>query len=208
MADDAGNTVAVTTSLNAYFGARVMAPGTGVLLNDTMDDFTTAVGGANTFGLVQGMRNAIAPGKRPLSSMSPTIVVRDGKPVLVLGSPGGPRIITSIVQTILNVIDHGMNVQEAVDAPRIHHQWLPDVIYAEPYALSADTVRVLEARGHKVDFQRPWSAVEAIQFPMAVPPGLQHPSSTADTSRFWAPEPGAIYGANDNRRPAGAAVAP
>lgn len=207
VADAAGNTVAVTTSLNAYFGARVMAPGTGVLMNDTMDDFTTRIGGANTFGLVQGARNAIAPGKRPLSSMSPTIVVRDGRPVLVLGSPGGPRIITSVVQTILNVIDHGMNVQEAVDAPRIHHQWRPDVIYAEPYALSADTVRVLEARGHKVTVQRPWSAVEAIQFPTAAPAGSRYPSSAADTSRLWSPQPGAIYGANDNRRPAGAAVA-
>lgn len=207
VADAAGNTVAVTTSLNGYFGARVMAPGTGVLLNDTMDDFTTRFGDANTFGLVQGSRNAIAPGKRPLSSMSPTIIVRDGKPVLVLGSPGGPRIITSVVQTILNVIDHGMNVQEAVDAPRIHHQWLPDVIYAEPYALSPDTVRALEARGHKVTVQRPWSAVEAIQFPAAPPPGPQHPSSSADTSQLWIPAPGAIYGANDNRRPAGAAVA-
>ncbi|MFG1294879.1 gamma-glutamyltransferase [Xanthobacter variabilis] len=207
VADAAGNTVAVTTSLNAYFGARVMAPGTGVLLNDTMDDFTTKISGENTFGLVQGARNAIAPGKRPLSSMSPTILVRDGKPVLVLGSPGGPRIVTSVVQTILNVIDHGMNVQEAVDAPRIHHQWLPDVIYAEPYALSPDTVRLLEARGHKVAVQRPWSAVEAIQFPTAAPPRSQHPSSAADTTRLWTPEPGAIYGANDNRRPAGAAIA-
>lgn len=208
VADAAGNTVAVTTSLNAYFGARVMAPGTGVLLNDTMDDFTAKIGGANIFGLVQGARNAIAPGKRPLSSMSPTIVVRDGKPVLVLGSPGGPRIITAVVQTILNVIDHGMNVQEAVDAPRIHHQWLPDVIYAEPYALSPDTVRLLEARGHKVTVQRPWSAVEAIQFPIAAPTGSQYPASTADTARLWTPEPGATYGANDNRRPAGAAIAP
>jgi len=207
VADAAGNTVAVTTSLNSYFGARVMAPGTGVLMNDTMDDFTIKLGGANIFGLVQGARNAIAPGKRPLSSMSPTIVARDGRPVLVLGSPGGPRIITSVVQTILNVVDHGMTVQEAVDAPRIHHQWLPDVIYAEPFALSPDTVRLLAARGHKVVVQRPWSAVEAIQFPAAAPAGPLPPSSTADSLRLWIPAPGTIYGANDNRRPAGAAVA-
>ncbi|MEP9380175.1 gamma-glutamyltransferase [Aquabacter sp. CN5-332] len=208
VADEAGNTVAVTTSLNAYFGAKVMAPGTGVFLNDTMDDFTIKVGSGNAFGLIQGARNTIAPGKRPLSSMSPTIVVHDGKPFLVLGSPGGSRIISSVVQTIINVIDHGMTVQEAVDAPRIHHQWLPNVIYAEPYALSPDTVRLLTAMGHQVVVQRPWSAVEAIQFPGAGASPRQHPVSAADTLRLWSPAPNTIHGANDNRRPAGAAMAP
>ncbi|MEP9366996.1 gamma-glutamyltransferase [Xanthobacter sp. VNH20] len=208
VADAAGNTVAVTYSLNAYFGARVMAPGTGVFLNDTMDDFTTKPGNANAFGLVQGARNAIAPGKRPLSSMSPTIVVHDGKPYIVLGSPGGSRIISSVVQTLVNVIDHGMTLQEAVDAPRIHHQWLPDVLFAEPYALSPDTIRLLAGKGHQVVVQRPWSAVEAIQFPDAGPARAQQPAFGADTLRLWKPKPGTIYGANDNRRPAGAAVAP
>ncbi len=208
VADAAGNTVAVTTSLNAYFGARVMAPDTGVFLNDTMDDFTTKIGTGNAFGLVQGARNAIAPGKRPLSSMSPTIVLQAGKPFLVLGSPGGSRIISAVVQTIVNVIDHGMNIQEAVDTPRIHHQWLPNVIYAEPYALSPDTVRLLREKGHEVVVQRPWSAVEAIQFPRPGVHSQQHPGSGADTLRLWSPAPDTIYGANDNRRPAGAAIAP
>ncbi|OYZ89408.1 MAG: gamma-glutamyltransferase [Rhizobiales bacterium 17-65-6] len=208
VADAAGNTVAVTYSLNAYFGARVMAPGTGVFLNDTMDDFTTKPGNSNAFGLVQGARNAIAPGKRPLSSMSPTIVVREGKPYLVLGSPGGSRIISSVVQTLVNVIDHGMTLQEAVDAPRIHHQWLPDVLFAEPYALSPDTIRLLVEKGHKVVVQRPWSAVEAIQFPDAGPARAQQPAFGADTLRLWKPRPDTVYGANDNRRPAGAAEAP
>ncbi|MFG1464835.1 gamma-glutamyltransferase [Xanthobacter sp. DSM 24535] len=208
VADAAGNTVAVTTSLNAYFGARVMAPGTGVFLNDTMDDFTAKPDTANAFGLVQGARNAIAPGKRPLSSMSPTIVVHDGKPFLVLGSPGGSRIISSVMQAIVNVIDHRMTLQEAVDAPRIHHQWLPDVLFAEPYALSPDTIRVLVAMGYKVVVQRPWGAVEAIQFHEAGAAGPQQPAFGADTLRLWKPKPGTVFGANDNRRPAGAAVAP
>ncbi len=139
-----------------------MAPGTGFFLNDTMDDFTIKIGAANMFGLVQGAANAIAPGKRPVSSMAPTIVVKDGKPFLVLGSPGGSRIITAVVQTILNVVDFGMTIQEAVNAPRMHAQWLPDILFAEPYALSSDTVRALVARGHTVRLQKPWGAVEAI----------------------------------------------
>lgn len=206
--DAAGNAVAVTTSLNAYFGARVMAPGTGFLLNDTMDDFTIRPGAPNLFGLVQGAANAIAPGKRPLSSMTPTIVTRDGKPFLVLGSPGGARIITAVAQAIVNVIDHGMTLQEAVDAPRIHHQWLPDLIYAEPFALSADTVRALAERGHRVVLQQPWGAVEAILSADARPAGAPLPSFADDTLKLWQPSPGTVYGANDNRRPAGAAAAP
>ena len=125
--DKDGNAVSVTYTINGYFGANVIAPGTGFFLNDEMDDFTVKPGAPNLFGLVQGTANAIAPGKRPLSSMAPTLVSKDGKVFLVLGSPGGSRIITIAAETIMNIVDHGMEPQEAVDAPRIHHQWLPDV---------------------------------------------------------------------------------
>ena len=152
--DRDGNAVSVTYTLNDWFGARRMAPGTGVLLNNEMDDFTSKPGAPNGFGLVQGTANAIAPGKTPLSSMAPTIVSRDGKPVLVIGSPGGPRIISTIVEAIVNLVDHGMTVQEAVDAPRIHHQWLPDTVYVERFALSADTRALLEQRGYQLHRQR------------------------------------------------------
>ncbi|MEO6409578.1 MAG: gamma-glutamyltransferase, partial [Burkholderiaceae bacterium] len=134
--DKAGNAVAVTYTLNGWFGGRVTAATTGVLLNNVMDDFTVKPGVPNLYGLVQGEANAIAPGKRPLSSMSPTIVTKDGKPVLVLGTPGGSRIITAVLHTILNLVDHGMNVQEAVDAPRFHQQWLPESTNVEAFALS------------------------------------------------------------------------
>jgi gamma-glutamyltranspeptidase/glutathione hydrolase len=154
--DAAGNAVAVTYTINALFGAKVIAGDTGFFLNDEMDDFTTKPGAANLFGLVQGKRNAIAPGKRPLSSMSPTVVLRDGKPFMVLGSPGGSRIITITLETAMNVIDHGMNLQEAVDAPRFHHQWLPDQVYVEPFAISNDTRTALTAMGYTVTPQAPW----------------------------------------------------
>ena len=131
--------MAVTYTLNGYFGAGVMAGDTGFLLNDEMDDFTSKPGVPNLFGLVQGEANAIAPGKRPLSSMAPTIVLHDGRVFLVLGSPGGSRIISIVLEIALNVIDYGMMPQQAVDAPRLHHQWLPDEVVAEPFALSPDT---------------------------------------------------------------------
>src|SRR6202030_3518430 len=134
--DHWGNAVAVTYTINDSFGAKVIAGSTGFFLNDEMDDFTAKPGVPNMFGLVQGKANAVAPGKTPLSSMSPTIVTKDGKVVMVIGSPGGSRIITITLEAILNVIDHGMTVQEAIDAPRIHEQWLPDTIGAEPFALS------------------------------------------------------------------------
>lgn len=204
--DKAGNAVAVTYSLNSYFGAKVMAPGTGVFFNNTMDDFTTKPGAANLFGLVQGKANAIEPGKRPLSSMTPTIVTKDGKPFLVLGSPGGSRIITAVAQTVVNVVDFGMSVQEAVNAPRLHHQWQPDTIYAEPYALSADTVRLLAGRGYTVTVQRPWSAVEAIMVGAAGTGAEPLPSFGDDSARTPGVVAGRAYGANDARRPAGAAV--
>ena len=127
------------TRINGGFGAGTIAGDTGFLMNDEMDDFTIKPNVPNQFGLVQGEANAIAPGKRPLSSMAPTIVLKDGAVEMVLGSPGGPRIITATLETILNMIDYGMNAQEAVDAPRLHHQWLPDVLFAEPFAVSPDT---------------------------------------------------------------------
>ena len=135
--DKDGNAVSVTYTLNDWFGAKVTAARTGVLLNNEMDDFTAKLGVPNLYGLVQGEANAIAPGQAAaVSSMSPTIVTKDGKPVIVVGTPGGSRIITAVLQTILNVIDYGMNVQEAVDAPRFHQQWLPDVTNVENFALS------------------------------------------------------------------------
>ncbi len=155
--DDEGNAVAVTYTLNGSFGAGVVAPGTGILLNNEMDDFTAKPGAPNLYGLVQGEANGIAPGKTPLSSMSPTIISRDGKPFMVIGSPGGARIITITLEAILNVIDHGMNIQEAVDAPRIHHQWLPDKVFMEPYALSPDTLKLLSAMGHDVEIDENWT---------------------------------------------------
>ncbi len=125
--DPEGNAVAVTTTLNDSFGSRVTAEGLGFLLNDEMDDFASKQGVPNMFGLIQGPANAIGPGKRPLSAMTPTIVLKDGKLFLVLGSPGGPRIITTVANILMGVVDYGMNIQEAVNAPRFHHQWLPDV---------------------------------------------------------------------------------
>ena len=149
--DDAGNAVAVTYTLNGTFGAGVVAEGTGILLNNEMDDFTQKPGVPNLYGLVQGEANAIAPLKTPLSSMSPTIVSKDGKPFMVIGSPGGSRIITITLSAIINVIDHGMDISEAIDAPRIHHQWLPDTVYVEANGLSPDTVKLLAAMGHTVE---------------------------------------------------------
>lgn len=157
-----GNAVSVTYTLNDWFGAKVTAAKTGVLLNDEMDDFTTKAGSANMFGLVQGQANAIAPGKRPLSSMSPTIVTKDGRPILVLGTPGGSRIITAVLHTIINMIDYGMNLQEAVDAPRFHQQWMPDLTYIEPFAISPDTRQILLGMGHKLAGPQPPNHVAAI----------------------------------------------
>lgn len=149
--DNDGNAVAVTYTLNGSFGAGVVADSTGILLNNEMDDFTQKPGVPNLYGLVQGEANAIQPKKTPLSSMSPTVVAKDGKPFMVIGSPGGSRIITITLEAIVNVIDHGMNIQEAIDAPRIHHQWLPDTIYVEPFGLSPDTEKLLAGMGYHLD---------------------------------------------------------
>ncbi|MBB1491673.1 gamma-glutamyltransferase [Paracoccus sp. MC1854] len=154
--DKDGNAVAVTYTLNGSFGTAKVAEGTGILLNNEMDDFTVKPGVPNLYGLVQGEANAIEPRKSPLSSMSPTIVSRDGEPFMVIGSPGGARIITITLQAIMNVIDHGMDLQEAIDAPRIHHQWLPDRVFVEPRGLSPDTMRLLVGMGYDIGTDPNW----------------------------------------------------
>jgi len=149
--DAEGNAVAVTTTINDWFGSRVTAEGLGFLMNDEMDDFSAKPGVPNSDGLIQGSANAIGPGKRPLSSMTPTMVVRDGKTVLVLGSPGSSKIITTVANVLMGVIDYGMNIQEAVNAPRFHNQWLPDVLNVEQW-FSPDTVQMLQKMGYNVQF--------------------------------------------------------
>ncbi len=204
--DKDGNAVAVTYTINGGFGAGVMAPGTGFLLNDEMDDFTIKQGTPNLFGLVQGAANAIAPGKRPLSSMAPTIVLHNGHVFLVLGSPGGSRIITITLEVALNMIDYAMAPQAAVDAPRLHHQWLPDVLYAERFALSPDTKALLERMGYQIEEQTPWGAAALIAVGPARPYFGGLTSSGNDAALTGGMRPGVIYGANDSRRPAGAAL--
>jgi len=191
--DGKGNAVSVTYTLNDWFGAKVTAGGTGVLLNDEMDDFTAKLGVPNIYGLVQGEANAIAPGKRPLSSMSPTIVTKDGKPVMVVGTPGGSRIITAVLHTIINVVDYGMNVQEAVDAPRFHQQALPNPTYVEAFAISPDTRKILEGMGHVFAAPQPANHVAAI---LVGAPSLG--AKPVGRNRF--------YGANDPRRNSGLAL--
>ncbi|HET6308913.1 MAG TPA: gamma-glutamyltransferase [Rhodopila sp.] len=204
--DKNGGAVAVTTTINGAFGAGVIAGDSGFLLNDEMDDFTARPNTPNRFGLVQGEANAIAPNKRPLSSMAPTIVLHNGAVDMVVGSPGGPRIITAVVQTILNVIDYGMNAQEAVDAPRLHHQFLPDELDAEPFALSPDTRAILRQMGYRIVDRAPSGAVALIASG-ALAHGAAHPTGE-DAVATGPQRPGAFYGANDPRRPAGAALAP
>ena len=149
--DAEGNAVAVTYTLNGGYGNGITVPGLGFLLNNEMDDFASKPGTPNMFGLVQGEANAIQPGKRPLSSMTPTMVLKDGKLFMTAGAPGGSRISTAVLQVILNVIDFGMNVQDAIDAPRMHHQWLPDKLSLER-GISPDTVALLQSRGYDVDY--------------------------------------------------------
>jgi gamma-glutamyltranspeptidase/glutathione hydrolase len=149
--DAAGNAVANTYTLNNSYGSAAVAKGAGIFLNDEMDDFAAKPGTANMYGLIQGERNAVAPRKRPLSAMTPTFVLRqDGSLWFTVGSPGGPTIINTVLCVITNVIDYGMNIQQAIDAPRIHHQWLPDEIVFEPFGLSGDTQEALNKRGHKL----------------------------------------------------------
>lgn len=183
--DAHGNAVAVTYTINLYFGNGQIAGDTGFFLNDEMDDFTSKVGVPNSFGLLQGQANVIAPGKRPLSSMAPTIVLKDGQLFMVTGSPGGSTIISTTLESILNVVDFGMNLQQAVDAPRMHDQGEPNVIMVEPGYLTPSTQAALEKMGYRIQMRRPWGADEAI---------LRDPHS------------GMLEGANDDRRQGGLAA--
>ncbi len=176
--DRFGNAVSNTYTINFSFGSGIVATGTGVLMNNEMDDFSAKSGVANAYGLIGGDANAVEAGKRPLSSMSPTIVMQDGKVFLVTGSPGGARIITTTLQVIMNVIDHGMNISEATQAPRIHHQWLPDELRIEE-GISADTKAILRAKGHDIVIKRTMGAVQSIMVD---------------------PETGVLLGATDLRR--------
>ncbi|MEP7296289.1 MAG: gamma-glutamyltransferase, partial [Burkholderiales bacterium] len=191
--DKWGNAVSVTYTLNDWFGAKVTAAKTGVILNDEMDDFTAKIGVPNLYGLVQGEANAIAPGKRPLSSMSPTIVTKDGKPVMVVGTPGGSRIITAVLHTIINVVDYGMNAQEAVDAPKFHQQWLPETTNMDNFAISPDTRKILEGWGQKFSGPQPVNHLAVI---LVGAPALG--GKPVGNNRF--------YGANDPRRNSGLAL--
>ena len=150
MVDPEGNAVSITTTLNESLGSKVTAEGLGFLLNDEMDDFASKQGVPNIFGLLQGPANAIGPGKRPLSAMTPTIVLKNGKLFLVLGAEGGPTIITTVANVLMGVVDYGLNLQQAVNAPRFHDQWLPDEIKLEKIGFSPDTVRILEHMGHNI----------------------------------------------------------
>ncbi len=176
--------VAVTTTLNAGYGSLVVVDGAGFLMNNEMDDFSAQPGLPNIFGLTGNEANAIAPGKRMLSSMTPTIVVKDNQPFLILGAAGGPTIITAVAQIMLNVINFGRNIQQAVDMPRIHHQWLPDQIYYENHGLVQDVLDNLSQKGHKL-FERPGTYSEA-------------------NAIFYYPETGIFFGAPDPRREAAA----
>ncbi|VXB87064.1 gamma-glutamyltranspeptidase [Enhydrobacter sp. 8BJ] len=177
--DKAGNAVAVTYTLNLNFGSGIVAAGTGILLNNEMDDFSVKPGVPNAFGLVGGAANAIEAKKRPLSSMTPTIVMKNNKPWLVTGSPGGARIITTVLQSVVNTIDHEMNPAEAIITPRVHHQWLPDELRVEE-GISPDTIKLLQDKGHKVVTKAPMGRIQIIQ---------------ADDSGF--------YGYSDPRNPDG-----
>jgi len=200
--DAAGNAVSVTYTLNDWFGAHVVAPGTGILLNDEMDDFSAKPGAANMYGLVEGANNAIAPGKRPLSSMTPTIVTKDGQLALVIGTPGGSRIPTGVLQVMLNMIDYGMTLTEAIEAPRIHQQWLPDVTYYERYGLSADTLANLAARGQKMAERRHGNHIAAIVVGGPRIAGATPPPADDEGVEI---APAHLFGAIDPRLPMGLA---
>ena len=195
--DKYGNAVAVTFTINDDFGAKVIAGDTGFLLNDEMDDFTAKPGAPNMFGLIQGKANAVAPGKRPLSSMTPTLVMKDGKPLLVVGSPGGARIISTVMEVIVNVLDYGMSLQQAVDAPRVHHQWLPDEFRGEPGAFQPAVEKALTERGYTVKPLEPWGTGNAAEII-----GIA-PADPTLAAALGFPAPQHLYGASDSRAPAG-----
>jgi gamma-glutamyltranspeptidase/glutathione hydrolase len=180
--DKDGNAVANTYTINFGYGTGLVADGTGILLNNELDDFSAKPGVPNAYGLIGGDANAVEPRKRPLSSMSPTLVLRDGRPFLVTGSPGGSRIITTTLQIIMNVIDHDMNIAEATEAPRIHHQWLPDELRIEE-GISPDTIRLLEAQGYTVEVNDVMGSTQSIM-------------STED----------GLFGSSDPRRPGALAL--
>jgi gamma-glutamyltranspeptidase / glutathione hydrolase len=188
--DKDGNAVANTYTLNGGYGSKVTVEGAGFLLNNEMDDFAPKPGGANMYGLIQGENNAVAARKRPLSAMTPTIVLKDGKLWFTVGSPGGPTIINTVMQIIVNVIDHGMNIQQAVDWPRVHHQWMPDQVAVEPYGLAPDVIERLRAMGHKV-----------VDPPRAVTTALDLPGYIGDAHAIMIEgETGVQLGAADPRR--------
>jgi len=190
VADQYGNAVSVTYTLNNYFGARVIAGETGFFLNNQLDDFTLLPNVPNAFGLIGGSHNILEPNKRPLSSMAPTIVTKDNKIVMVLSTPGGATIPTQLITVIQNVIDYGMDIQEAIDSPRFHMQWKPDIIFYEPYTFSADTKKILENMGHTFQKHSPYGSEE-----WGGMAGIL----------FYKPT-GKLHGGIDSRRPAGAAV--
>ena len=161
VADRFGNVVSNTYTINFSYGSGIVAKGTGILLNNEMDDFSAKPGTPNAYGLIGGAANAIEPGKRPLSSMTPTLVFKNGKPWLVTGSPGGSRIITTVLQIVLNTVDHGMNVAAATAAPRMHHQWLPDELRIEP-GFSRDTLRLLAEKGHRVVIKNAMGSTQSL----------------------------------------------
>ena len=180
--DAQGNAVSNTYTLNFSYGSGIVIPGTGILMNNEMADFSAKPGVANAFGLMGGDANAIHPTKRPLSSMTPSMIFRDGRPYVVTGSPGGSRIITTVLQVLVNVMDHNMNIAQALHAPRIHHQWLPDKLELEP-GFSPDTIRLLKRKGQKVVPGKTMGSVQSI---------------------MW--KDGLFYGASDPRRPDAGAV--
>lgn len=173
--DKFGNAVSTTVTLNSSYGNKIVVEGAGFLLNNEMDDFSAKPGTPNQFGLVGSVANAIEPGKRMLSSMTPTILLKDNKPFMVIGSPGGSTIITVVLQCILNVVDFNMNISEAVGAAKIHHQWLPDEIYYEEYGLSLDVINNLSERGHIINSKRVLGRAEGILFKDGVFTGATDP---------------------------------
>jgi gamma-glutamyltranspeptidase/glutathione hydrolase len=204
--DQAGNAVSVTYTLNEWFGSGHVAGGTGIVMNDEMDDFSAKPGNANMFGLIQGKPDAIQPGKTPLSSMSPTIVTKDGHLVMVVGSPGGSRIITITLEAIINVIDHGMSIQEAIDAPRIHEQFQPDPVTLERFALSPETRQILEQRGYQFIDRGYWGVAEGILVGGPTLAGGHGVSEESALPITLLAVPGAsLYGAHDVRGGAGKA---
>jgi gamma-glutamyltranspeptidase/glutathione hydrolase len=180
--DSFGNAVAATTTINDGFGSKYYCDELGFFLNNEMDDFSAKPGVPNAFGLIGGSANAIEPGKRPLSSMTPVIVLKDGRPWLATGTPGGARIITTVLQTVLNTIDFKMNIAEALSMPRVHHQWMPDFLRIEK-GLSPDTIQLLKDKGHELRVMPTMGRVQTVQ-----------------------QQQGFLFGATDPRNPDGAAI--